>query len=85
MNVLPYDIPENYLSTQKSNGLKTYVLIFTFGLATMGLSIIYLFWGSFLLLFLSFVMWYLFIILALSGQFKKTKYLKILEKVETFY
>ena len=85
VNVLPYDIPENYLSTQKSNGLKTYVLIFTFGLATMGLSIIYLFWGSFLLLFLSFVMWYLFIILALSGQFKKTKYLKILEKVETFY
>lgn len=85
VNVLPYDIPENYFSTQKSNGLKTYVLIFTFGLATMGLSIIYLFWGSFLLLFLSFVMWYLFIILALSGQFKKTKYLKILEKEEKPY
>ena len=29
-------------------------------------------------------MWYLFIILALSGQFKKTKYLKILEKQGEF-
>lgn len=85
VNVLPYDIPENYFPTQKSNGLKTYVLIFTFGLATIGLSFLYLFWGSFLLLFLSFVMWYLFIILTLSGQFKKTKYLKILEKEEIFY
>lgn len=85
VNVIPYDLPENYFSIQKSNGLKTYVLIFTFGLATIGLSFLYLVWGSFLLLFLSFVMWYLFIILALSGQFKKTKYLKILEKEEKPY
>lgn len=85
VNVLPYDIPENYFPSQKSNGLKTYLLIFVFGLSTIGLSILYLFWGSFLLLFLSFVLWYLFIILALSGQFKKTKYLKILEKEEKPY
>lgn len=85
VNVLPYDITENYFPSQKSNGLKTYLLIFVFGLSTIGLSILYLFWGSFLLLFLSFVLWYLFIILALSGQFKKTKYLKILEKEEKPY
>lgn len=83
VNVLPYDIPENYFPTQKSNGLKTYLLILAFGVATLGLSFLYLIIGSFLLLFLSFLMWYLFILLALSGQFKKSKYLKILEKKET--
>lgn len=80
VNVIPYEIPENYFPTQKSNGLKTYLLILVFGLITLGLSILYLTFGSFLLLFMSFLMWYLFVVLTLCGQFKKTHYLKILEK-----
>ena len=80
VNVIPYEMPENYFPTQKSNGLKTYLLILVFGLITLGLSILYLTFGSFLLLFMSFLMWYLFVVLTLCGQFKKTHYLKILEK-----
>ena len=80
VNVIPYEIPEHYFQVQKSNGLKTYLLILVFGLITLGLSILYLTFGSFLLLFISFLMWYLFVVLTLSGQFKKTHYLKILEK-----
>ena len=80
VNVIPYEMPEHYFKVQKSNGLKTYLLILVFGLITLGLSILYLTFGSFLLLFISFLMWYLFVVLTLSGQFKKTHYLKILEK-----
>lgn len=80
VNVIPYEMPENYFPTQKSNGLKTYLLILVFGLITLGLSILYLTFGSFLLLFMSFLMWYFFVLLTLSCQFKKTHYLKILEK-----
>ena len=80
VNVIPYEMPEHYFQVQKSNGLKTYLLILVFGLITLGLSILYLTFGSFLLLFISFLMWYLFVVLTLCGQFKKTHYLKILEK-----
>ena len=80
VNVIPYEIPEHYFQVQKSNGLKTYLLILVFGLITLGLSILYLTFGSFLLLFISFLMWYFFVVLTLCGQFKKTHYLKILEK-----
>ena len=80
VNVIPYEMPEHYFKVQKSNGLKTYLLILVFGLITLGLSILYLTFGSFLLLFISFLMWYLFVVLTLCGQFKKTHYLKILEK-----
>ena len=80
VNVIPYEIPENYFPKQKSNGLKTYLLILVFGFITLGLSILYLTFGSFLLLFISFLMWYFFVVLTLCGQFKKTHYLKILEK-----
>lgn len=80
VNVIPYEMPEHYFQVQKSNGLKTYLLILVFGLITLGLSILYLIFGSFLLLFMSFLMWYLFVVLTLCGQFKKTHYLKILEK-----
>ena len=80
VNVIPYEIPEHYFQVQKSNGLKTYLLILVFGLITLGLSILYLTFGSFLLLFISFLMWYFFVLLTLCGQFKKTHYLKILEK-----
>ena len=80
VNVISYEMPEHYFQVQKSNGLKTYLLILVFGLITLGLSILYLTFGSFLLLFISFLMWYLFIVLTLCGQFKKTHYLKILEK-----
>ena len=80
VNVIPYEIPEHYFQVQKSNGLKTYLLILVFGLITLGLSLLYLAFGSFLLLFVSFLMWYFFVVLTLCGQFKKTHYLKILEK-----
>ena len=80
VNVISYEMPEHYFQVQKSNGLKTYLLILVFGLITLGLSILYLTFGSFLLLFISFLMWYLFVVLTLCGQFKKTHYLKILEK-----
>lgn len=80
VNVIPYEMPENYFQVQKSNGLKTYLLILVFGLITLGLSLLYLAFGSFLLLFVSFLMWYFFVVLTLCGQFKKTHYLKILEK-----
>ena len=80
VNVIPYEMPEHYFKVQKSNGIKTYLLILVFGLITLGLSILYLTIGSFLLLFISFLMWYLFVVLTLCGQFKKTHYLKILEK-----
>lgn len=80
VNVIPYEMPENYFPTQKSNGLKTYLLILVFGFITLGLSILYLTFGSFLLLFISFLMWYFFVVLTLCGQFKKTHFLKILEK-----
>ena len=80
VNVIPYEMPEHYFKVQKSNGMKTYLLILVFGLITLGLSILYLTIGSFLLLFISFLMWYLFVVLTLCGQFKKTHYLKILEK-----
>lgn len=80
VNVISYEMPEHYFRVQKSNGLKTYLLILVFGLITLGLSILYLTFGSFLLLFISFLMWYLFVVLTLCGQFKKTHYLKILEK-----
>ena len=80
VNVIPYEMPEHYFQVQKSNGMKTYLLIFVFGLITLGLSLLYLAFGSFLLLFVSFLMWYFFVVLTLCGQFKKTHYLKILEK-----
>lgn len=80
VNVIPYEMPEHYFQVQKSNGLKTYLLILVFGLITLGLSLLYLAFGSFLLLFVSFLMWYFFVVLILCGQFKKTHYLKILEK-----
>lgn len=80
VNVIPYEMPEHYFQVQKSNGIKTYLLIFVFGLITLGLSLLYLAFGSFLLLFVSFLMWYFFVVLTLCGQFKKTHYLKILEK-----
>ena len=54
VNVLPYDIPENYFPSQKSNGLKTYLLIFVFGLSTIGYRYYTFFGVSFLLLFLEF-------------------------------
>ena len=47
VNVIPYEIPEHYFQVQKSNGLKTYLLILVFGLITLGLSILYLTFGSF--------------------------------------
>lgn len=47
VNVIPYEIPENYFQVQKSNGLKTYLLILVFGLITLGLSHLYLAFGSF--------------------------------------
>ena len=80
VNVIPYEMPEHYFQVQKSNGMKTYLLILVFGLITLGLSLLYLAFGSFLLLFVSFLMWYFFVVLTLCGQFKKTHYLKILEK-----
>lgn len=80
VNVIPYEMTENYFQVQKSNGLKTYLLILVFGLITLGLSLLYLAFGSFLLLFVSLLMWYFFVVLTLCGQFKKTHYLKILEK-----
>jgi len=80
VNVIPYEMPEHYFKVQKSNGLKSYLLILVFGLITLGLSILYLTFGSFLLLFISFLMWYFFVLLTLCSQFKKTHYLKILEK-----
>ena len=80
VNVIPYEMPEHYFQVQKSNGLKSYLLILVFGLITLGLSILYLTFGSFLLLFISFLMWYFFVLLTLCSQFKKTHYLKILEK-----
>lgn len=80
VNVIPYEMPEHYFQVQKSNGIKTYLLILVFGLITLGLSLLYLAFGSFLLLFVSFLMWYFFVVLTLCGQFKKTHYLKILEK-----
>ena len=45
---------------------------------------LYLLFGSFLLLFLTIVIWYCFLLLLLSGQFKKTKYLKVLEKEKEY-
>ena len=36
VNVIPYDIPEHYFQVQKSNGLKTYLLIRVFGRITLG-------------------------------------------------
>lgn len=80
VNVIPYEMPEHYFQVQKSNGIKTYLLILVFGLINLGLSLLYLAYGSFLLLFVSFLMWYFFVVLTLCGQFKKTHYLKILEK-----
>lgn len=80
VNVIPYEMSEHYFQVQKSNGMKTYLLILVFGLITLGLSLLYLAFGSFLLLFVSFLMWYFFVVLTLCGQFKKTHYLKILEK-----
>lgn len=80
VNVIPYEMPEHYFQVQKSNGMKTYLLILVFGLINLGLSLLYLAYGSFLLLFVSFLMWYFFVVLTLCGQFKKTHYLKILEK-----
>lgn len=80
VNVIPYEMPEHYFQVQKSNGIKTYLLILVFGLINLGLSLLYLAFGSFLLLFVSFLMWYFFVVLTLCGQFKKTHYLKILEK-----
>ena len=42
VNVIPYEMPENYFQVQKSNGLKTYLLSLVLGLITLGLSILYL-------------------------------------------
>ena len=80
VEVVPYEMPRDYFATQKSNGLKTYALIFLFALISAIFSWLYLLFGSFLLLFLTIVTWYCFLLLLLSGQFKKTKYLKVLEK-----
>ena len=80
VEVVPYEMPRDYFATQKSNGLKTYALIFLFALISAVFSWLYLLFGSFLLLFLTIVIWYCFLLLLLSGQFKKTKYLKVLEK-----
>ena len=80
VEVVPYEMPIDYFATQKSNGLKTYALIFLFALISAVFSWLYLLFGSFLLLFLTIVIWYCFLLLLLSGQFKKTKYLKVLEK-----
>ena len=80
VEVVPYEMPRDYFATQKSNGLKTYALIFLFALISAVFSWLYLLFGSFLLLFLTIVIWYCFLFLLLSGQFKKTKYLKVLEK-----
>ena len=80
VDVVPYEIPPHYFTTQKRNGRKTYLIILSFGLITLMLSFLFLSFGGFLLLFLAFTMWYFFILLILSGQFKKSKYLKILER-----
>lgn len=80
VEVVPYEIPQDYFSTQRLNGFKTYALIFLFALISAVFSWLYLLFGSFLLLFLTIVIWYCFLLLLLSGQFKKTKYLKVLEK-----
>ena len=80
VDVVPYEIPPHYLTTQKKNGRKTYLIILSFGVITLILSFLFLSFGGFLVLFLAFTMWYFFILLILSGQFKKSKYLKILER-----
>lgn len=80
VDVVPYEIPPHYFTTQKNNGRKTYLLMLSFGLITLILSFLFLSFGGFLVLFLTFTMWYFFILLILSGQFKKSKYLKILER-----
>ncbi len=80
VDVVPYEIPPHYFTTQKRNGRKTYLIILSFGLITLMLSFLFLSFGGFLLLFLAFTIWYFFILLILSGQFKKSKYLKILER-----
>ena len=58
---------------------KTYALIVLFAFVSIVFAWLYIIFGGFLLLFLAVVMWYCFLILLLSGQFKKSKYLKILE------
>ena len=80
VDVVPYEIPPHYFTTQKKNGRKTYLIILSFGVITLILSFLFLSFGGFLVLFLAFTMWYFFILLILSGQFKKSKYLKILER-----
>ena len=80
VEVVPYEMPRDYFATQKSNGLKTYALILLFALISAVFSWLYLLFGIFLLLFLTIVIWYCFLLLLLSGQFKKTKYLKVLEE-----
>lgn len=80
VEVVPYEMPIDYFATQKSNGLKTYAFIFLSALISAVFSWLYLLFGSFLLLFLTIVTWYCFLLLLLSGQFKKSKYLKVLEK-----
>ena len=80
VDVVLYEIPPHYFTTQKKNGRKTYLIILSFGVITLILSFLFLSFGGFLVLFLAFTMWYFFILLILSGQFKKSKYLKILER-----
>lgn len=79
VEVEPYEIPQDYFTTQRLNGFKTYALIVLFAFISIVFAWFYIMFGSFLLLFLAVVMWYCFLLLLLSGQFKKSKYLKILE------
>ncbi|WP_225915843.1 hypothetical protein [Streptococcus gordonii] len=79
VEVESYEIPKDYFVVQRSNGIKTYALIVLFAFVSIVFAWLYIIFGGFLLLFLAVVMWYCFLILLLSGQFKKSKYLKILE------
>lgn len=80
VEVVPYEIPQDYFATQRINNFKTYALIILFAFISIVFVWLYLMFGSFLLLFLAVAMWYCFLLLLLSGQFKKSKYLKVLEE-----
>ncbi|KXT77437.1 hypothetical protein ACVRXQ_08970 [Streptococcus panodentis] len=79
VEIEPYEIPQDYFAVQRSNGIKTYAIILLFALLTAGFCWLYFLFSHFMTLFLAFSMWYFFLLLLLTGQFKKTKYLKVLE------
>lgn len=75
-----YEMPQNFFAFQRSNGFKTYGLMLLFAAIATGFAWLFLMFGGFLLLFLANTMWYFFLLILLSGQFKKSKYLKVLER-----